>query len=476
MSLIDKYLRAGFPAIQIVTNEIHRAEEYLASTNDGWNMIAYDCIRGLRDLKQGELIDDNPDPTQALNTLATQSKTVLIAHNFHMLLNESESKVLLIQTIQNLVPIWKSKGCCLCLLGNTSKLPPEVEPFFHCIDFPLPSSDHLAVIQRDLARDTGVEMNPQSVITAKGLTEFQAETAFALSLVERKAFDSQVVADVKGNMIRKSGLMEFWEPEDPETLGGLGNFKAYIESRKETLMGKNDKPKPKAVILLGIPGTGKSLSCKVVASILQRPLIRLDIAALKNSLVGESERQMREATKVIDAFGTSTVWLDEVEKALSGVKSSGYTDGGTTSGMFGHLLTWMQETESDAFIVATANDISALPPEFLRAGRFDAVFFVELPTRAERKDIIEIMNRRYDSNLPADDTALDATAGFTGAEIEQWAKDSLFEGEGALKQIVPLSKTMEREIKSLREWAKTRARIANAPEEVEQTKGRMVMF
>jgi SpoVK/Ycf46/Vps4 family AAA+-type ATPase len=170
---------------------------------------------------------------------------------------------------------------------------------------------------------------------------------------------------------------------------------------------------------------------------------------------------MRQATQTIDAFGACVVWCDEIEKSLAGSKSSGETDGGTTSSMLGHLLTWMQESTSPVFIMATANDISKLPPELIR--RFDATFFVDLPVRTERQDIIKIMNRKWGSKIP-DDYA-DKLNGYTGAEIEQIAKDSLFDGlEEAINAFVPLSRTMKEDVQSLKDWAKTRARKANTPD------------
>jgi len=192
-------------------------------------------------------------------------------------------------------------------------------------------------------------------------------------------------------------------------------------------------------------------------------------SAPKGSLVGESERKIRQATATIDAFGKAVVWLDEIDKVFSGIKSSGHTDGGTTSGMFGHFLTWMQETRSPVLIMATANNISELPPEFMRAGRFDAMFFVDIPTLAERFEIIRIMNARYGSQIPVE--YAENLQGWSGAEIEQLAKDSLFDGlAAAFESIVPLSRTMKEEITALRDWAKTRARRANLPDNEDLTK------
>jgi SpoVK/Ycf46/Vps4 family AAA+-type ATPase len=165
---------------------------------------------------------------------------------------------------------------------------------------------------------------------------------------------------------------------------------------------------------------------------------------------------------VIDAFGEAVIWLDEIEKAFAGTKNSGETDGGTSASMFGHFLTWLQETKTPVLVMATANDISKLPPEFIRAGRFDATFFVDLPTAEERREVLTIMNQRYGTDVPLD-KAHDLND-YTGAEIEQLVKDSLFDGyETALEQLVPLARTMPEEIKKLQKWASTRARLANTP-------------
>jgi SpoVK/Ycf46/Vps4 family AAA+-type ATPase len=338
-----------------------------------------------------------------------------------------------------------------------------VDKYFHVIDLPLPAENELFALQTELGKQTKIETDLNAAKAAMGLTEFEAETAFALSLIRKGRFSTRVISEAKSQMIRKSGLMEFWSPADINDVGGLGNLKAFIQNRSKAFSPENDKlPQPKGLLLVGIPGTGKSLSSKATASLLGWPLIRLDIGSLKNSLVGESERRMREATQIIDAFGACVVWCDEIEKSLAGSKSSAETDAGTTSSMLGHLLTWMQETTSSVFIMATANDISKLPPELIR--RFDATFFVDLPCRSERVDIINIMNRKWGSEIPVE--YADKLSGYTGAEIEQLAKDSLFDGlDEALDALIPLSRTMKEDVQALKEWAKTRARIANTQDD-----------
>ena len=492
--MLEDYLKAGYPAILLLTQEPHRAESVLP--RDGWTFLAWDCLRGFRQAGSPRPLDEIRDPVEALDQLGRNPDTVLLAHNLHLFLDIPE----LVQAIQNGIPRWKATGCCLVVIAPTIQLRPEIEKIFHVIDLPLPTQEELFAMQQDLARgvhlqgDSGNSRDPNdpsnsgnssnsgdtdsaaggidlvvdesTARAAKGLTEFEAETAFALSLVKQGRFSQRVITEVKAQMIRKSGLMEFWEPADLRQVGGLANLKAYIANRAKAFQpGGGNLPKPKGVLLVGIPGTGKSLSCKATASILGWPLIRLDIGGLKNSLIGESERRMRQATRVIEAFGEGVIWLDEVEKAFAGAQSSGQTDAGTSASMFGHFLTWMQEPkDSPCLVMATANDISQLPPEFLRAGRFDAIFFVDLPTRNERLEIIQIMNARYGAELPLP-AALDASVGFTGAEIEQLAKDTLFDGfEAAAQAIVPLSRTMREPIGALRDWAKTRARLANSSE------------
>lgn len=470
MSMIRDHLKAGYPALCILTQEPDRAEQVMLC--DGWRFCVWDCIQGIRQARGSEIVDEVRDPVEAIHWLNNHRDTVLLANNLHLFLDIPE----VVQAVQNGIVRWKSIGSCLVMVSPIIKMVPEVEKIFTVIDLPLPDEEALFAIQYDLAKHLDIEADPETASAAKGLTEFEAETAFALSLIKEGRFSNRVISEAKSQMIRKSGLMEFWEPAAIDDVGGLDRLKTYIRNRSIAFRpGNKNLPKPKGILLVGIPGTGKSLSCKAAASILGWPLIRLDIGALKNSLVGESERRMRQATQMIDAFGEATIWLDETEKAFSGIESSGRTDAGTTASMFGHFLTWLQETTTPILVMATANNIAQLPPEFLRAGRFDSIFFVDLPVLAERREIIRIMNKKYGCDIPMD--YAEKLQGYTGAEIEQLAKDSLFDGlDTALSSIVPLSKTMKEDVQALREWAKNRARLANSPDECpgEQRKVRMI--
>jgi len=459
--VIKDYLAAGYPALCVLTHEPHRIDEVLPFKDDKWRFYSWDCIRGVRSLTENKVADEIQDPVAAVNWLDRLPNTVLIAHNLHMFTDIPE----VLQAIQNGVYVWPRFGSMLVMVSPVVQLRPEIEKFFHMIDFPLPDDEELFDLQAELGKPHNIKLNRKAARAAKGLTKFEAETAYALAMIKKGYFSTKIITDAKQQMIRKSGLMQFWEPASIRDVGGLGLLKSFIENRSKAFEPDNeDLPRMKGLLLVGISGTGKSLASKATASILGWPLIRLDIGAMKNSLIGESERRIRQATQVIDAFGKAVIWIDEIEKAFSGTKSSGETDAGTTASMFGHFLTWMAETTAPILVMATANNIAQLPPEFMRAGRFDATFFVDLPTHSERLEIVKIMNRKWKADIPLE--FADRLSGYTGAEIEQLAKDALYDGlENAHDALVPLSRTMREDINHLREWAKNRARFANTPED-----------
>ena len=321
---ITNYVKAGYPGIVVNTQEPYRAIKSIKA--EGWETYAWDCLQGVTHRATSRIIEDVIDPLGALNWLTERSESVLIVQNFHHFLGSVE----VIQAIQNNIHIYKGQGACLVMAGPHFILPQEIEKYFTILDFALPSNNDLISLMEELGKAVNIEVNPDAVEAAQGLTEFEAETAFALSLVQNRSFDPEVITAQKKMMIRRSGLMEFFPPVPIDQVGGLEPFKAYLNNRIRAFEPGNDHlPKPKALLLVGIPGTGKSLSCKAAASILNWPLIRLDISALKGSLVGESEMKMRLATATIDAFGKAVVWLDEIEKVFSGIKASGDSDGGT---------------------------------------------------------------------------------------------------------------------------------------------------
>jgi SpoVK/Ycf46/Vps4 family AAA+-type ATPase len=314
----------------------------------------------------------------------------------------------------------------------------------------------------------------------------EAENVFAKSLVEKHAFDVDVILSEKEQIIRKSGILEYYPfSEHIGDVGGLDLLKDWMEKRTVAFTEKARAfglPSPRGVLLLGVQGCGKSLSAKAIGSLWRLPLLRLDVGRIFAGIVGSSEENMRKAIRVAESVAPCILWLDELEKGFSGTQSSGMSDGGTTSRVFGTFLTWMQDKQAPAFVVATSNDVTALPPELLRKGRFDEIFFIDLPAKEERKQIFTIHLRKRKRN-PEDfdlDRLAEATPGFSGAEIEAVVVDALYDAFDSLREggdeheidtdtiiaaahnTVPLSMTMRERIEDLREWAATRARAASS--------------
>ena len=319
-----------------------------------------------------------------------------------------------------------------------------------------------------------------------GLARHEAARLFARCLVEQGGLDAAWLRQAKAQRVaeRLGGALTF-ESVDSVLPGGCGGLRRWLAGRKAAFASSKAReyglPEPKGILLVGVPGCGKSLTARTVAREWGLPLLRLDAGRLFGSLVGQSESQTRQAIQAAEACAPCVLWIDEIEKGLAGGGSGSSTDGGTTQRVFGALLTWLQEKTSPVFVVATANRIAAIPPEMLRKGRFDEIFFIGLPTVNERREIAKAhLDRRKRDGISAPAIA-EATEGFSGAEIEQAIIDGLFSayGEGreltlddvtqAAKRTVPLSRTMPEEIKALEVWAKGRARPASDPPEVPET-------
>jgi SpoVK/Ycf46/Vps4 family AAA+-type ATPase len=304
---------------------------------------------------------------------------------------------------------------------------------------------------------------------ALGLTAAQAKRAFAKAIVRDEVLDDRgidaVVAEKKA-IIRESQALEFYAAEEtPDDVGGLDSLKRWLSLRERAFTEEAAAyglPAPKGLALIGIPGTGKSLTAKMIGGLWRLPLLRLDIGALFGSLVGESEERVRRALQLAETVAPCVLWIDELEKGLSG----GDLDGGTSQRVFGTILTWMQEKTAPVFVVATANDVTALPPETLRRGRFDEIFFLDLPTEEERREIITVHLRKRRRDPGAFDIhhLAQISDGFTGAELEQSIVDALYHAfsedrdvhtadvTAAVGRAVPLSRSQREVIERLRAW------------------------
>jgi SpoVK/Ycf46/Vps4 family AAA+-type ATPase len=336
-----------------------------------------------------------------------------------------------------------------------------------------------------------------AIDAAVGLAAEEAQNCFARSLVQKRRIDPLIIAGEKKRVIARERVLEWYDPLPGglDAVGGLDVLKGWLESRKSAYSPEARDyglPSPKGALLVGPSGTGKSLTAKAIATAWGVPLLRLDLGSLKSKYVGESEASLRKALRVIEALGRCVIWLDEVEKALAGATQGG-ADGGVSADALGEILNWMQERAGEGFIIATSNDISGLPPEFLRKGRFDEIFWLDLPTFVERDQILKAALRargrvtfaaRGDSQADNEwDMLADATDTFTGSEIAAIVPDAMFVAFNdnkreittddllaAARKVVPLSKTASEKIKALREWAKGRARPATTPE-IETTTG-----
>ena len=502
--VIETLVRARYPLLYVVTWEEERAMAALArvAANLGKKTFDWTIVQGLARYRGGvegpvEGKKGTKDPAmalrEALNNLADPS--LFVFRDFHNFMGDSSVK----RTLRDAALLLRSSSSTIVILSPVLKLPDELEKDMTLVDFPLPGRDDIEALLEQIAADTvgnftlKVDLSDESrsalVDAAVGLTLNEAENVFARTLVSSSRLglaQAPMVYAEKRQVVRKSGLLEYVDAtESLGGVGGLDNLKAWLARRRPAMDARaraTGLPAPRGVLLVGVQGCGKSLAAKATARELGSPLVRLDVGRLYSKMVGETEANVRRALALAEAVAPVVLWIDELEKGLSGVGSSDSTDGGTSSRLFGTILTWLQEKEAPVFVVATANDIEALPPEVLRKGRFDEIFFVDLPAPEERRQIFAIHLRKRGSDPDAFDLDLlaDSSEGFSGAEIEQSIIEAMFDVLdvkpaiesadvlGALRRLVPLSRTMRRSVRDRRLWAVGRtvyASSARGPED-----------
>jgi len=484
---LTTYLRAGYPGLAVISSEEARAEAEIASACSSLKrrLHAWSSTEGLVDVKESR-VTPCPDPLEALQLLEGMFSTdnprhVVLLRDLQLHLDQSDP--MLVRRIKDILRVAKTNGHALILLGCRLKLPPELEHEITHVDFNLPDPAQLGTVLDGIVKSAKIrnlhEVCRESALqSALGLTTTEAENAFALSVVETKGIDHTVIAREKARTLKRNGLVEVVEATTSlEDIGGLSNLKEWLMRRAGAFSDSAKTyglPAPKGLLIVGIPGTGKSLTAKATAGAFGLPLLRLDMGCVFGGIVGQSEANLRAVIQTAEAIAPCVLWIDEIEKGFSGSKSSGSTDGGTSSRVFGSFLSWMQEKTKAVFVVATANDVSKLPSEFLRKGRFDEMFFVDLPDALERAQIWDIVIKRHGRRPTDFDTVVLARMceQFTGAEIEAVFIDALHEAyaEGrepsskdileATSATVPLAQLMDGQISALRHWAKGRARPA----------------
>jgi SpoVK/Ycf46/Vps4 family AAA+-type ATPase len=451
---------------------------------------------------------DTRQPMQALEFIERfEEPAIFILKDLHVFFGARgrAADPQVVRKLRDLVPVLKAGTCpqTVVLISPQLDLPRELEKDVSLLDFDLPSEAEIREVLRrmvELNRDRGriqialdEEEEERLAKAALGLTLQEAENAFARAMVEDGKLDGDdvsVVVEEKRQVIRKTEILEFVTPNSTfDDVGGLGNLKRWLAKRNGSWLDAARHyglPFPKGILITGVPGCGKSLSAKCTADLWELPLLHLDVGRIFSGLVGSSEQNMRQALRTAEAVSPSVLWIDEIEKGFgSGAGPGG--DSGTSQRVFGTFLTWMQDKVRPVFVIATANSISHLPPEFLRKGRFDEIFFVDLPTRAERIPILRVhLARRLTepdvrAGLELDDAAIgrlaDLSEGYSGAEIEQAIIAALFDAfaerrpvrledfERAIQNMVPLSVTQAEQIRAVRDWANLRAVAATAPED-----------
>lgn len=506
--------RARFPVLYVETFEEPRVLSEIRVVAADQNLMrtvrpvhVWSATRGFVS-PEGNPHNGTADPRHAIDWMLRQDEAgvyVMLDLHAHLGDDRRPADPQLIRGLRDVAAAFQSgvTARVLLIVAPLQRIPAELEKDITLVDFPLPTEKEIrgvldAMIAANSSAGSRIKIQVDAVgrerlaKAALGLTLNEATNAFARAMVDDGVLsneDVHVIQEEKKQTVRKAGLLEFVDvPLNLDDVGGLQNLKRWLAKRDDSWLDEAagyGLPAPKGVLMTGVPGCGKSLTAKAIAAAWELPLLRLDVGRVFAGLVGSSEQNMRSAIRTAEAAAPCILWMDEIEKGFSGVGGGG--DSGTSSRVFGSFLTWMQEKSVPVFVIATANNVNSLPSEFLRKGRFDEIFFIDLPTRDERRDIWglhvakRLRNSKAGGSLTVTNALLDrlaaATEGYSGAEIEQAVVASLFDAfaerrqlvEGdlfrAVENMVPLSVTQAEQIAAVRAWAATRAVAATAAED-----------
>ncbi|MGC8828267.1 MAG: AAA family ATPase [Verrucomicrobiia bacterium] len=497
---IETLIRARYPILYIVTSEETRVQEVIVSIANRRQKKVFEWSFSTGVIPAGASIQSQKtrnaasrDPLIALDQVIDQVEpAIFIFKDLHPFLTKNNFAV--IRKLKEIAIHLKNSYKTIVLVTPVLEVPIEIEKEITVLNFPLPGKEDLTRLLDSIINEVKKYKNVKVDIdeagkerliqAALGLTLSEAENVFAKIIVRDEKLSGEDINEVfseKQQIIKKSGLLEYYKSEENfENIGGLGCLKDWLNKRSAAFTEQARQfglPSPKGILLIGVQGCGKSLCAKAVSNLWQLPLLRFDMGRMFGSLVGSSEENIRRAIAVAESVSPCILWVDEIDKAFAGSQGSGATDGGTTARVFSTFLTWLSEKKSPVFVVATANDISQLPPELLRKGRLDEIFFVDLPSLEERKEIfkIHIQKRGRNPELFEIDRLADASKDFSGAEIEEAIISALYDAFylktdlstelilNSIKQTVPLAKTMDEQINRLRMWCEGRARNASVP-------------
>ena len=497
---IETLIRARYPILYVISSEEMRVQSVVEEIAQKRQKKVFEWSYSTGVVPAGTSLQSHQgrngatkDPLMALDQVIEQVEpAIFVFKDLHPFLGRNNFAV--IRKLKEIALHLKNSYKTIVLISPVLEIPTELEKEITVLNYPLPSREDLsALLDRIIAdvkefKQVKIELGEAGrqrlLQAALGLTLGEAENVFAKIIVKDERLSGDDVNEVfaeKQQIIRKSGLLEYCATtEGFSNVGGLAMLKEWLNKRAAAFTDEARAfglPAPRGILMLGVQGCGKSLCAKAVSTQWQLPLLRFDMGRMFGSLVGSSEENVRRAISVAESVAPAILWVDEIDKAFAGSQGSGATDGGTTARVFGTFLTWLSEKTAPVFVVATANDISQLPPELLRKGRLDEIFFVDLPGKEEREEIFRIHLSKRGRDAAKFDTAACAVASpdFSGAEIEEAINSALYDafyGQKevmtehilhALAETVPLAKTMDEQIGRLRNWAEGRARNASVP-------------
>lgn len=483
----EQLINSGNCCISIVTFEEQYALEIVRQVALGLdrNMLIWSAAGGVKDglLTDSLYIGDTETPAAGLlHFTGAKKDSICVALD----LAEHLKTGIVLRALRDLIECFVNNGNTLVIIDSNDNLPEVVRSYTRRFDISFPDEKEIMEITRKtlqrIRRKTPIEIGISQeglatiVRNLRGLSRRQAERIITDTVINDQRFDDNDINAIiagKRRMIQQGGLLEYIEtPLDLSEIGGMKHLKKWLNQRKETFNPRAIQfglEAPRGVLMLGVQGAGKSLCAKAIATAWHQPLLKLDPGALFNSYIGESERNLRHALRQCEMMSPVILWIDEIEKGFASAASQS-TDGGLSKRMFGTLLTWLQERKSPVFVVSTANDIEALPPELLRKGRFDEIFFVDLPKQTVRREIfaIHLKKRKRDPKKFDLGQLAEASEGYSGSEIEQAVISALHEAfadkQGlstkriltVLKASPPLSVTLAERVESLRDWARGR--------------------
>lgn len=486
---LDLMIRARYSLLYIVGAEEEPVEAVIAQValqvTPARRVLRWDLVRGWEDNGSGK--GSVMAALDRIGKTAVEEYTIFVLRDLHPVLKYpyTEKNAPVVRELRNLTRELKRSKKTIILTSHALELPEELKEEVTVIDFPLPNVQEIDslishVVEKPQQLQVSGLAREQLVKACQGLSRARIGRVLAKALAAKQQInesDIDGVLEEKQQAIRQTGILEFFNSrESLKSVGGLENLKQWVKMRQDAFTDEARRygiPNPKGVLLVGIQGTGKSLSAKTIASEWRLPLLRLDTGRLFGGIVGESESRVRQMIQLAEAIAPCVLWIDEIDKAFGNIISGGDGDSGTSRRVFGSLITWMQEKTSPVFIVATANNVRILPAELLRKGRFDEIFFLNLPSESERQDIFKVhLQRLRPTRLREFDLGVLAkrAENFSGAEIEQVVIDGLYRAFGtfvngqrrdlmtedilrSIEDTVPLAAIARSQIEDLKRWA-----------------------